>query len=220
MNKDDSPSSEIQYKTATSQQILKAILDSTKSSIFLVAPDYRILFFNKFASDACKVLYGRSMFIGDNLLLYRQDGDEVTAKIFKEDFQHAILTKSPIAREREMRHPQLNYWVRMEYTPVFDDQKLIGVLLHVLNISERKKFQLQNEHQHKQLVDIAWSQSHETRQPVSTMLGLINILDKQSLTPDNQHIVNLMQETALKLDKVIQKTVILANKINDTNHTS
>ncbi len=108
----------------------------------------------------------------------------------------------------------------MEYTPVFDDQKLIGVLLHVLNITERKKFQLQNEHQRKQLVDIAWSQSHETRQPVSTMLGLINILDKQSLTSDNQHIVKLMQETALKLDKVIQKAVKLANKISDTNHTS
>ncbi len=93
MNQDDSPSSEIQYETATSQQILKAIFDSTKTSIFLVAADYRILFFNKFASDRCKVLYGRSMFIGDDLLLYRQDGDEVTAEIFKEDFQNAFLPK-------------------------------------------------------------------------------------------------------------------------------
>lgn len=220
MNKDDSPASEIQYEPATSQQILKAIFDSTHSSIFLVAPDYRILFFNKFASDGCKVLYGRSMFIGDSILHYRQEGDDATAEIFKEDFQHAIQNKSPVAREREMRHPQLNYWVRLEYNPVYDDQKLIGVLLHVLNITERKKFQLQNEHQRQQLVDIAWSQSHETRQPVSTMLGLINILDKQSLTPDNQHIVKLMQETAMKLDRVIQKTVMLANKISDTNYTS
>ncbi len=220
MNKDKSPAPEILNELETSRQILKAIFDSTKSSIFLVASDYRILFFNKFARDGSKQLYGRDMFVGDSLLNYRREGDEDIFEAFKKNFEQAIQLEAPVASEREMHYPQLSFWVRSEYTPILEDGKIVGVLLTVVNISDRKKFQLQNEQQHKQLVDIAWSQSHETRQPVSTMLGLINILDKKSLTPDNLQIVKLMDETAQKLDKVIQKTVILANQISKTNYTS
>ncbi len=212
MNMDNGPFPETQNEQETSRQILKAIFDNTKSSIFLVSSDYRILFFNKFARDGIKLLYGREMRMGDNLSDYRYEGDEGVFEAFRKNFEQAIQTESAVASEREMHYPQMSFWVRSEYTPIIDAKKIIGILLTVVNISDRKKFQIQNEQQHKQLEEIAWSQSHEARQPVSTMLGLINILDKQSLTPDNLHIVKLMEETAQKMDRVIQKTVMLANQ--------
>jgi PAS domain S-box-containing protein len=214
------PLQEIQLELDNSRQILKAIFDNTKSSIFLLSPDYTIIFFNKYAWDGSKLLYGRDMKLGDNLLQYRREGDEEIFEAFTENFEQAISTKSVIASEQEMHYPQMSFWVRLEYSPIYEGTTLIGVLLTVLNISDRKKFQIQNEFQHKQLVDIAWSQSHETRQPVSTMLGLINILDKSTLTPDNLHIVKLMEETAHKMDRVIQKVVMLANQISNSKYTS
>lgn len=202
----------IQHDPETSGQILKAIFDSTKSSIFLIAPDYRLLFFNKWASDGCKLLYGREMFIGDSILNYRRSNDEAVNSDFREDFQQAIATKELVVREREMVHPEMNYWVRLEHTPVYDDdQRLIGVLLNVINISDRKKIEIQNQQQHNQLIKIAWTQSHETRQPLASMLGLINILDKKNLSADNLEIITLLEGTALKLEKIIQQTVIMAN---------
>ena len=104
MNQDYRPSHEVQHELEASRHILKAIFDSTKSSIFLIDPDYRILFFNKWARDGSKFLYGRDMFIGDNILNYRQgDDSDIISIEFKHDFNQAIETKNSVTREREMR---------------------------------------------------------------------------------------------------------------------
>lgn len=204
---------EIREELETSRQILKAIFDSTKSSIFLIDSDYQILFFNKWARDGCRLLYGREMYIGDSMLNYQNKENEKITRDFIQDFQQAILTKGLVVRECEMNHPQLSYWVRMEYTPVYDYDTLIGVLINATDISDWKEVEMENELQHKQLVKIAWSQSHETRQPVATLLGLINILDKNTLSSDNQEIIKLLESTLEKLDTIIHRTVVLANQI-------
>ncbi len=210
---------DIQEELHATKQILKAIFDSTKSSIFLVAPDYSIIFFNKWARDGCKFLYGRDMFVGDSILNYSQDGDEKNAESFKREFEKTIRTNSPLVTEREMHHPQMSYWVRLEYTPVYDDQKLIGVLFNVQNISDQKKFEKQNEEKHNQLNHIAWSQSHETRRPLASLLGLINIIDKESLNTENLELIKMLEENALKLEKIIQQNVVRAN-IHYEDHPS
>lgn len=223
MNKDKSPernaSPEVAQDLETSRQILKAIFDSIQSSIFLVAPDYSIIFFNKWARDGSKLLYGRDLFIGDSILNYRREGDEEIFKAFKTNFECALMTRSTIVNEREMHYPEMSFWMRAEYTPVFDGTKTIGVLLHVQNITDRKNFEIANEKRAQLLDYIAWVQSHETLQPLASLLGLINILDKKSLTEENAKIVNMMEETALKLEGIIRQTVVKANQEN-WNHLS
>ncbi len=54
-------------------------------------------------------------------------------------------------------------------------------------------------------------QSHQTRQPVATILGLINILDKSELGEKNLEIIRLLEQTTQRLDDVIRDTVIKAN---------
>lgn len=214
MHEDFSPETlgKIQHELEASRNIQKAIFDSTQSSIFLIDVSYRILFFNKWASDGTKLLYNRELCLGDSMLEYRRDNDGEIFEDFKTNFECAIMTKSMVISEREMHYPQMSFWVRSEYTPVYDNSKLIGVLLNVQNISDLKKLEKQTALQRKQLADIAWSQSHETRQPVATMLGLLNILDKNSLTEDNQNIVRMLLKTAERLDDVIHQNVIRANK--------
>lgn len=214
MHEDISPETlgKIQHELDTSRHILKAIFDSTQSSIFLIDINYRILFFNKWAKDGTKLLYGKDLSLGDNMLDLSREDDEEVSEAFKANFQRAVMTRSTVTSDKEMHYPQMSFWLRSEYTPVYDCSKLIGVLLNAQNISHVKKLEKQTEEQHKLLADIAWSQSHETRQPVATMLGLINILDKKSLTPDNLNIIGMLLKTAQKLDDVIHKNVIRANK--------
>ena len=208
----NSSSENIREELQTSRQILKAIFDSTKSSIFLLAPNYRVIFFNKWARDGSKFLYGRDLFVGDSLLNYRLDGDDDIFEAFKRNFEQAITTHEPVVSEREMHYPQMSFWVRSEYTPVYDEaKKLIGVLLNVQNISDRKNCETASDRMQHQLGQIAWSQSHETRQPVASILGLINIFNKETLSEENQEILMRLEDTALKLESIIQKNVLLAN---------
>jgi PAS domain S-box-containing protein len=201
----------IKEELETSRQILKAIFDSTKSSIFLLAPDYSIIFFNKWAKDGSKLLYGRDLAIGDSLLNYRREGDEAIFDAFKKNFEQALRTNEPVVSEREMHYPEMSFWVRFEYTPVYDDDKLIGILLNAHNISDRKDYEMASDQMQHLLTEIAWSQSHETRQPVASILGLINIFDKETMTTENREILKRLKDAALQLECIIQKNVIMAN---------
>lgn len=207
----------IQEELETSRQVLKAIFDNIQSSIFLIAPDFKIMFFNKWAKDGSKLLYGRDLFVGDSILNYRTENDQAINKAFIEEFEQAIATKKQVVSEREMHFPDMRFWVRSEYTPVYNNNKLAGVLYNVQNISDRKRFQQQSLIQQEHLVEIAWWLSHETRQPVATMLGLINIIEKKTLDAENLKIINLLEDTAEKLEKIIQQAVARANKITPHN---
>lgn len=194
-----------------SRQILRVIFDHITSAILLVAPDTTIIFVNQHARKGGLLTYGREMKEGESIMSYRQmDDDEIHQK-FKENFERALQDKMAIVDEREMHFPPLTFWIRTEYTPIFEGGNAIGVLLHYHNVTDRKKMESWSEQQADILNRIAWSQSHETRQPLATLLGLINILDKESLTEENKKIIAMMENTAQKLEHVIRQNVIRAN---------
>jgi PAS domain S-box-containing protein len=200
-----------------SRQVLQAIFDSTQSYIFLVDPQFKIIFFNKKAQEGSRSMHGRELQLGDSILIYTESGnDEMALLTFRENYDKAVATRQTVVSEREIYYPSMmSSWIRSEYTPVYDNGTgiLVGVALRIVDITERKRHEIQIEQQTEILQQISWMQSHQTRQPVATILGLINILEKSSLSDDNRKIVAMLEDTALKLDDVIRDTVIRANSI-------
>lgn len=196
-----------------SRQIISAIFDSTQSFIILIGLDYNIVFYNKKALDMSKLLYGTDLRIGDNFLNFKRKGDEEIFDVFKDNFMKAVARGTMITCERKMCYHDLDRWIRTEFTPVYDSGAIIGVALRIVDITERKQKEIRIEQQHEQLRQISWIQSHLTRQPISTILGLIGILDKSELSDENLKIITLLEKTVAKLDEVIRSTVIHANAL-------
>ena len=213
MSKQQAPAiAEMLQELDLSRQILRMIFDNITSSIILVAPDSRIIFLNRHARQGSITTHGRPMEVGDNIMSYRVDGDDETHQKFKANLEKALNTKTQVVDEREMHFAPMTFWIRTEFTPIFDGDNTVGILLHFHNVTDRKKMETWTEQQANILSHIAWSQSHETRQPVATLLGLINILDKSTLTEENKEIVALLESTACKLENVIRQNVIRANQ--------
>ncbi len=204
---------ELMEQAERSRQIISAIFDSTQSFMLLVSLDYHIIFFNKRALLSSKMLYGRDLQVGDSFMSYQRKGDEETFQAFRHNFAKAIMTGSIITSEREMKFDNIISWFRSEYTPVYDHGKIIGVALRIADVSERKRREQKIENQNEQLREISWIQSHRTRQPIATILGLVHILDKKTLTDDNKKIIGMLEDTVGKLDAVIRDTVIRANSV-------
>ncbi|HTJ49730.1 MAG TPA: PAS domain S-box protein [Cyclobacteriaceae bacterium] len=196
----------------TSRHILKALYESTQSSIYVISADYKIIFFNKKAADGSRLLFGTELVIGESILetLRPHSDDAYTA--FKRNLELALAGTATVS-ERELQYPGFSTWIRAEYSPVYEDQKIVAVCFRIKEINDRKQFEGQIEKQNDRLKEIAWIQSHETRQPVATILGLINILDKKTLTEDNREIVALLEKTIVKLDEVIRDTIVKANSL-------
>ncbi|MCK5699746.1 MAG: hypothetical protein KAI29_01270, partial [Cyclobacteriaceae bacterium] len=83
-----------------------------------------------------------------------------------------------------------------------------------LKIQERTKVL---EAKNRQLTEYAFINSHILRSPVSTMMGLINLVSYSTLPAEDQKIYEHIKETALKLDDVVIK---INNAIDSRMHFS
>lgn len=71
-----------------------------------------------------------------------------------------------------------------------------------IRVQERTKVL---EEQNKQLAEYAFINSHVLRSPISTMMGLINLMSYSSLPKEDQKIYNHLKTTAVVLDNVVFK---------------
>jgi signal transduction histidine kinase len=62
--------------------------------------------------------------------------------------------------------------------------------------------------QNERLKNIASLSSHELRRPVASMLGLINIMDRENFTnPENRQIIEHLFTVSKEIDEVIRLIV-------------
>jgi tetratricopeptide (TPR) repeat protein len=85
---------------------------------------------------------------------------------------------------------------------------LFCISLLLLIILFLYRFLLLRSRKHKHVLnDVANIQSHEVRAPLARILGLVQIVDKNNLTPENEHIIRYIDQSAHDLDTVIRKIV-------------
>ncbi len=90
----------------------------------------------------------------------------------------------------------------------------------IRDFTERVRFFRLLEEQNKKLREIAWSQSHELRGPLSRILGLVDLVDKRGADDiENSEILDYLKQSAKELDEVIHRIVRLSHDIelNDIN---
>ncbi len=79
---------------------------------------------------------------------------------------------------------------------------------------EKKQHIEQIEHQNKVLLDIAYTQSHNVRGPVSTIIGLINLYNHDDpADPNNKELVEGVVSVSQKLDDIVKDVVEKVNKL-------
>jgi len=99
--------------------------------------------------------------------------------------------------------------------PKSEELRMIERTTNILRVLiENKRNQDHVKDQTRRLQEIASISSHEIRRPVATILGLVNLFDRNILdNPMNKEIINHIDATAKELDEVIhtivEKTVYL-----------
>lgn len=194
---------EAQLKLKRSEERFRAILDSTSHSQFLLDPQMRILSFNRPAREEVERIFHRSLKEG---ISFRPFLPSRLKDIFEENFKQAILGEV-VSSERLMKLPGVDeeVWYQFIYFPVYDRQDLIGVAFNVHNIDAYKK-------QNLELREIARIESHELRGPLSSLMGLLDLLEENRLDSEMQEVKRKMQTAATNLDKVIYDIVARANR--------
>jgi PAS domain S-box-containing protein len=114
----------------------RAILDSANQSIILLAPDYSLQLFNRYAALAAHKVFGRTMEIGQSILEYVSSADYAG---FAAHFQQALSGQEVSAEKRLAGVDGPSWWEFFFYPILLPDGSVGGVTLTSRDISARKQ---------------------------------------------------------------------------------
>lgn len=100
-----------------------------------------------------------------------------------------------------------SYWAYMTVTPVLDDDGRVEKFISIqTDITEKKQFVTQLQEQNNTLREIAWMNSHELRRPVSSILAITSLIDKDSSDQaTNLRLIIMLQKSVTELDEMIHR---------------
>jgi len=101
-------------------------------------------------------------------------------------------------------------YFEVSFNPIYRANKedIVGVGCFARDITERLKTEEALIEQNERLKNIASLSSHELRRPVASMLGLMNIIDRQNFSnPENEQIIEHLFTVSKEIDEVIRLIV-------------
>lgn len=100
------------------------------------------------------------------------------------------------------------YWVDTFIIPELDEFGKVKYYYSIrIDITSRKKQELEILKQKQDLERIATMQSHQVRKPVANVIGLINLLEEENLSQSNRELLDLLKISAKELEDSINDIV-------------
>lgn len=188
---------------------LEALINNTNDKIWSVDTDNRYVYMNNAYIAQIKAMTGVAPQKGE--YSYKDMGfpqeviDEWSA-YYQRALNGENYTIVLESLDDEAKNPA---FYEVNFNPIFASSgeiKGVGCFAH--DISARLKTEQELLSQNKRMRNIASLSSHELRRPVASMLGLINIMDRENPNnPENKQIIDYLQIVSTEIDDVIRLIV-------------
>lgn len=201
-------------KANQSQARLKAFFESSNTCYILLDTFARVNYFNKAAAQFIRDAYGSTLTEGIAIEVFIHP--QYLAQ-FKANFANA-LSGIPCTEERVLVYEGTGQlWQQFSFLPVKDANNIVtAVSFSCIDVTKRREQSEKISDNNKALLKIAFLQSHELRQPVSSILGLLNLIkeDPQNKADYIEYLHDAVDELGLKLNKVTAETEMPAGGAN------
>lgn len=182
---------------------LEALIEHANEQILFVGKDLRISGFNSKAENFVKKQFGRTPRHGDKFLNYLPDNmDEFFLKHLEE-----ILGGKTFHVEKEIFQPvyKKQIWFSHKFYPLKDlNGGVSGFVYAFIDIHEDKMGLAKLQKQNKLMREVLYTQSSTLRSPLSSILGLLELIDKDQMDKENKKYLAYLKTLAQELDKVIR----------------
>jgi PAS domain S-box-containing protein len=186
----------------------RSVFDSSHSYFIILDMEMKILDFNRASFRLVKKLFGNKMVIGESILDFLHPS---STKMITDSCTRALSgEKFTVQRKVSYESSGITWW-SFEFSPATDlDGNITGLVFNANDITKRKAYENRIRSQHKKLMEISSLQSHEIRGPVSTIMGLMQMIKEENYKPDKMYLL-LLELTTEQLDKNIREIVDLAH---------
>ncbi len=188
---------------------LEALINNTEDQIWSVDLETRYVYLNKAYRETVAQLTGFEPKEGDHANRFVGFNAAITAR-WDEFYKRALNGENYtiINESVDPQNGQLHSF-EISFNPIFKSKgEIAGVGCFARDITERLKTERAIVDQNERLRHIASVTSHELRRPVASMLGLINIMDRDNFfNPDNKEIIEHLLTVGNEIDEVIRLIV-------------
>ena len=197
---------------------LNALINSTQDLMWSVGSDLKMITSNKPFDAFITNLYGKPLAKGE--YVFTKDLSPENTRIYKKFYQR-VLNGESFTEILQIVVPDGN-WSEISFTPIRKGSEIVGIACHSRDISERMKSDMKLEKQNKQLLKtnfeldrFVYSVSHDLRSPLTSILGLLAIIESESKEAEMLEHVKMIRSRIYKLDGFI-KNILNYSRNNRT----
>ncbi|OCX52651.1 hypothetical protein BEL04_14490 [Mucilaginibacter sp. PPCGB 2223] len=201
---------EEQRRTIDEAEIkLRSFFESSVNFHVLLGKRGELLDYNKTAYRFVKKAYQTKLVRGCEFVQY-----------IEPDFKETFLVNYTLclAGEKSYEQGHTDYpelgrvWWEASFEPAFNnDNEIIGVSYLIRNVTDRKLYEQKILEQNQSLLKIAYIQAHEYRGPLTSIMGLMNLIKEENYSAPPEYL-KMMETVVNKLDTKIHEV------INDVNN--
>jgi PAS domain S-box-containing protein len=189
---------------------LEALINNTEDFIWSIDRDGRYVYMNTAYRKRITDTVGIAPHEGDDAYVHSGNTEQMR------DEWHSYYNRALSGERYVTRHESINRitnditYFEVSFNPIYKKSKdeIVGVGCFARDITERLKTEEALMEQNERLRHIASLSSHELRRPVASMLGLMNIMDRENFSnPENAQIIEHMFTVTKEIDEVIRLIV-------------
>jgi PAS domain-containing protein len=195
------------------QLTLETVLENASENFFLMTNEMRIIKFNALAKDLVYHIFNKELKENERFVHYLLPGiEEIFLKNIDEIFGGKTVEFDQIV---QFPDPSESRLFHHQFIPICDvNHKVVCIIYRAKD--------LQHELDHVQKViknnnllrDIIYTQSNILRSPLSSILGLLDLIDNKQLNKENQQYFSYLKPLAEQLDQIIRNN---AKKMNQSD---
>jgi PAS domain S-box-containing protein len=193
-----------QYIEAKNSEIkLRSFFESSRSCHLLLGKQFEILAFNKSLEKFINNTFGETVSEGDDIRFYVHANHSPN---FIENYNNALAGTAAVS-ETYLTYEQHAIWWYMTYEPAYNQAgEIIGVSFNATDITKRISQEKLVTAQNDSLKKIAFMQSHELRRPVSTIMGIMNLIKSEDYMAEREELM-ILEKAVDELDSKIRMIV-------------
>lgn len=208
---------EEQKQTIRNAEIrLRSFFESSPNFHVLLGRKGEILDYNKSAYNFIRRIHATKVVRGDLFTTYLAPSFVET---FTEKYNLALAGEKGYAEGYTDYGEHGEIWWEANFEPAWNnDNDVIGVSYSIRNVTERKIYEQKIIAQNQSLINIAYIQSHEYRGPLTSIMGMMNLIKAEDYQPPVEYL-QLLEIAINKLDEKIHETVTHVNmhELSDKN---
>lgn len=185
-----------------------ALIENTDDFLWSVDSNYNLLACNKAYRDYYQKITGQIQKTGNPEVI--ADHDPKYYEKIKSGYKTVFSGTSHEIIETGIAVNGIAPDVEVRFKPICNESgEVTGVSCFRRDITEYKHLISTLEKNNKQLLDIAWTQSHKLRGPLSTMMGIISVLFSDTAISEEERTILLdsLKEKANEMDLIIHEIV-------------